>query len=161
MVEVIKEDIFLPVFMKYNSGIKLSSYEKTKTYLLYYAEERQLDVEFLLSIMMVESSLCPRAHNLFSKDYGYFQINHRTGKWIAKQLGIKKYNLLDIKTNINFGTFYVKYLKDKYKTEYTILGRYNAGRRKHLYSSYINKVYKKRRGFKRLSSQVKRRKKWF
>ena len=44
-------------------------------------------------------------------DYGLLQINKRTAKGIAARLGLKKYNLMDYKTSIQFSVYHLSGLR--------------------------------------------------
>ena len=55
------------------------------------------------------------------------QITPKTGEYIAKLSGAKKYDLLDAETNISFGCYYLSYLYDKFDKIETVICAYNAG----------------------------------
>jgi soluble lytic murein transglycosylase-like protein len=44
-------------------------------------------------------------------DYGLLQINKRTAKGIAAELGLKRYNLMDYKTSIDFSLYHLSGLR--------------------------------------------------
>ncbi len=58
---------------------------------------------------------------------GLMQITDSTAEYIAGLLGEESYDILDAKTNIRFGTYYLKYLFYKFKTLNEVLCAYNAG----------------------------------
>ena len=57
------------------------------------------------------------------------QIIPSTAKWIASELGLdyNQINLYDGETNINFGCFYLSYLKSKFNQLDLVICAYNAG----------------------------------
>ena len=58
---------------------------------------------------------------------GLMQITDSTAEYIAELLGEENYDISDAKTNIRFGTYYLKYLFYKFKTLNEVLCAYNAG----------------------------------
>ncbi|MCK4570389.1 lytic transglycosylase domain-containing protein [Candidatus Bipolaricaulota bacterium] len=61
---------------------------------------------------------------------GLMQIMPETGAWIAEQLGLSDYSLAhltDPALNIQLGTWYLRYLLDRFHTPDEALMAYNAG----------------------------------
>lgn len=58
---------------------------------------------------------------------GLMQIMPSTAKFIAKTLNIESYNLYEAKTNVQFGTYYISYLKTKFSSVIALVCAYNAG----------------------------------
>jgi len=61
---------------------------------------------------------------------GLMQIMPKTAEWLAVRMGLDNYNekqLFEPKFNIDMGTFYLRYLLDRFNDEYTALCAYNAG----------------------------------
>ena len=58
---------------------------------------------------------------------GLMQITSSTGNFIANNLNVKDYSLLNPKTNILFGCWYLKYLKNKFNNLNVVVAAYNAG----------------------------------
>ena len=90
------------------------------------ANEHGVDKTIIASVINAESK--------FKKDavskkgaVGLMQIMPSTGEFIAEMMGIDDYNLLDEQTNIEMGTFYLRYLLDKFVDLKTALMAYNAG----------------------------------
>jgi soluble lytic murein transglycosylase-like protein len=67
----------------------------------------------LLSLADVESSFNPKAVSS-ANCVGLLQLRPSTAKRIAKDLGVKKYNLKNPKDSILFGTYYIDYLRDQW-----------------------------------------------
>ncbi len=61
---------------------------------------------------------------------GLMQLMPETAQWLATRMGISDYSinkLYEPQFNINMGTYYVRYLLDRFEDEYTMLCAYNAG----------------------------------
>lgn len=62
---------------------------------------------------------------------GLMQVMPATAKWIAKKLGLNSYHdgmLHDIETNVNLGTYYMRYTLDTFNgQEVMATAAYNAG----------------------------------
>lgn len=75
-------------------------------YLWKKSRESGFSYYLLLAIAKQESNLditCVSS----TGDYGLLQINKRTAKGIAVELGLKKYNLMDYKTSIDFSLYHL------------------------------------------------------
>lgn len=89
------------------------------------------DVEpaLIASVINEESSfnnLCESS----SGAIGLMQIMPSTAEWLSVRMGINDYSIIKLyepQFNINMGTFYLRYLMDRFKDEYTVLCAYNAG----------------------------------
>ncbi len=95
--------------------------ENAKTY--------EIDKNLIFSIIRQESRF---TQNITSPSgaIGLMQIMPSTGKWISEKIGDKNFNELELyepSKNILYGTWYLKYLKDKYKKPYLIASAYNGG----------------------------------
>lgn len=132
--------------------------KKIIAYAVKQSEEYDFSVELLFALMKVESNFNPIAVSS-TNDVGLTQINKRTAKWIASQLGVSKYNLKNPYTSIDFSLFYLNYLRDKLRSkglseemvfEYTVISynRGEAGAKRYIRkygtenNSYLNKVIK-------------------
>lgn len=73
-----------------------------------------LPYELLLAIAKVESNFNVNTES-HTNDSGLFQIHSRTGKWIAKELGINKYDLSDPYTSTDFAVYYLIFLQETWK----------------------------------------------
>lgn len=96
--------------------------EEVFEYADYYGLERAL----VFSVIKVESGFNEDAKS-HAGAVGLMQITEDTGAYIASKLGVENYNLTDVKTNINFGCYYIKYLFLRFKDMNTALIAYNAG----------------------------------
>ena len=96
--------------------------EEVFEYADYYGLERAL----VFSVIKVESGFNEDAKS-HAGAVGLMQITEDTGAYIANKLGVENYNLTDVKTNINFGCYYIKYLFLRFKDMNTALIAYNAG----------------------------------
>ncbi|MBR5218866.1 MAG: lytic transglycosylase domain-containing protein [Clostridia bacterium] len=59
---------------------------------------------------------------------GLMQITDSTAQWCAKELGYENYDVFNPETNIDLGTFYFKFLLQRYGGDETLaVAAYNAG----------------------------------
>ena len=107
-------------------GIRAHYPIKYKEYVFAYADEYQLDSHLIFSVIKVESSFNEKAVSSAGAK-GLMQITDRTGAYIAEKLGVTDYDLLDAKTSVAFGSFYLRYLYDKFENLEVVLAAYNAG----------------------------------
>ncbi len=122
--------------------------EKKRVYpLKYYDFVKECAINFgvseslILATIKVESNFNEKA--ISNKGaVGLMQIKLETGDYISKLLKEKDYDLLEPSTNIRYGTFYLKYLLDKFNDIETAVCAYNAGEGK-VYSWLKNKNYSK------------------
>ena len=96
--------------------------------ILAYSVENDLDPSLVASLINVESSFNANAKSS-SGAIGLMQIMPKTGEFVAEMLNeeYKEENLYNAKTNIKYGCRYLKYLKEKFNDEKTVLYAYNAG----------------------------------
>lgn len=99
---------------------------KYKDAVIEYADYYGIDRALIFAVIKTESSFDEKALSKAGA-IGLMQITQKTGEYIAFKLGIKTYNLIDIRTNINFGCYYIKYLFIKFDNMQTALVAYNAG----------------------------------
>ncbi len=107
--------------------------EKKYIYPLAYKEEvslysQEFDVPntLIYSIIKVESGLIKSAKSEKGA-IGLMQLTPSTAQYIASLLNEKDYDLYNENVNIRFGTFYIKYLLDKFENPSTAIVAYNAG----------------------------------
>ncbi len=105
----------------------VNGYKKYKTEIEYYCKIYGVDKHLVYAIIKTESNYNESA--VSSKGaIGIMQIMPETASFIAEKLKFtREYNLLDYKTSIEFGVYYLSYLKGKFKNEYEIICAYNAG----------------------------------
>lgn len=93
-----------------------------------YSNDNNLDPTLVASLINVESSFNTNAKSS-SGAIGLMQIMPQTGNFVAEMFkeSFNEQNLYDVKTNIKYGCRYLKYLKDKFNNNKTMLYAYNAG----------------------------------
>ena len=97
-----------------------------KEQVFYCADAYDLDKALVFAVIKVESGFDALAKSKAGA-LGLMQITENTGKYIAKLLGKKDYDLLDPNTNIEFGCYYLSYLIVRFKNIETAICAYNAG----------------------------------
>lgn len=104
---------------------------KYKDFIYNYTLEYNLDPHLVSAMIYVESKFVPTACS-HKGAVGLMQIMPDTGKWIAQQQGLNKFNtqrLYDPEINIKFGCWYLSTLKKEFNNELiVVLAAYNAGR---------------------------------
>ncbi len=91
-----------------------------------YADDYGLDRAFVFAVINVESRFDKNAVSSAGA-VGLMQITPNTGEYVSKLLNAKEYDLLNERTNVEFGCFYYKYLFDKFEEFDTVVCAYNAG----------------------------------
>ena len=96
-----------------------------------YGEKYNVPDNLIVSVIAVESNFNPRCLGTLD-DTGLMQIRMKYAPYWAKLMGIKapanREELLDIETNIQIGTFILKYLLNYYDNNLEkVLVAYNAG----------------------------------
>ncbi len=94
-----------------------------------YADSYSLDRTMVASLINEESSFNPNAVSKTGA-IGLMQITPSTGYFVASQLGETNYDdskLFDPETNIKYGCYYLKYLREKFVDTKVVLTAYNAG----------------------------------
>lgn len=83
-------------------------------------------MEMILSVIAAESAFNKNA--ISDKGaVGLMQVMPSTGEYIAKRIRPGEYVLDDIRTNIRFGTWYLKHMHNKYKDWSLAVRAYNCG----------------------------------
>lgn len=134
---------------EYNSNIPLES--DIQEYLYDLCEQRNLDYKMCLAIIKEESNFKAKALGGGS-NYGLFQINKCNHKMLSSTLNTAN-KPFDPETNINWGTYLLSYLYEKYADTYNdddllkaVLSAYNRGEggfKKYGFAkSYIKGYYK-------------------
>lgn len=93
-----------------------------------YSQEYKVDPKVVISVMKVESDFNPSAQS-HTNAKGLMQIMPDTSKHIAKLLKLNP-NSIDLnnpETNIQLGTYYLKYLMNNFHNMDTVFAAYNAG----------------------------------
>lgn len=91
-----------------------------------YSKEFGVDMALVYATIKVESNFNEKAVS-DKNAIGLMQIKKETGEYIATLLADKDFDLLDKKTNIRYGTFYLKYLSEKFTNFNAMVCAYNAG----------------------------------
>ncbi|MCL4499164.1 MAG: lytic transglycosylase domain-containing protein [Chloroflexi bacterium] len=84
---------------------------------------------FLVSAVIYEESKFDPAVRSKVGAVGLMQVMPQTGKWVAGRQGrtIDEQDLLKPAVNIDIGSWYLRYLKNKYEQEDLALAAYNGG----------------------------------
>lgn len=119
-----------------------------------------IDPLLLVAMAITESHCRPNARG-GSGEYGILQIMPGTGKWIAGRLGYEDWapeDLLDVKTNIQFGAFYLRAVTREFRNTQRGVLAYNRGSygarkwlqenspEEHLYVRKVMGTYRKLKG---------------
>ncbi len=92
-----------------------------------YANEYGLDPYFVCAMIDTESKFQLDAVSRVNAQ-GLMQLMPDTAEWIAPKLNVKEYDLHDPDTNIRFGCWYLKFLKDRFSGDSQLMiAAYNAG----------------------------------
>ncbi|MGB9678729.1 MAG: lytic transglycosylase domain-containing protein [Thermoanaerobacteraceae bacterium] len=103
---------------------------KYKEQVIYYSKEYKVDPYLVFAVIYAESGFNP---NVISNKnaVGLMQILPETGRWVAKNIGIKDYNdnmLFVPKYNIQIGTWYLGYLLRLFDNNiHLAVAAYNGG----------------------------------
>ena len=118
-------------------------------------EERgAIDVPLMLAIIEIESRYDRKARSK-KNCKGLMQLSKGTAQTMAKRLGMSKFNLFDIKTNVKLGAFYLNALLEENGTILHALTIYNRGWKSFTshgkrISGYTLSVLKKARAIRQL-----------
>ncbi len=89
-----------------------------------------LDKAWVYGLIRQESQFAMGAYSRAGA-YGMMQVMPATGRWIARQLGIRHFrqrNLANLDTNVAFGTYYLKHVLDLMDNQVVLAtAAYNAG----------------------------------
>lgn len=101
----------------------LSPYRETMNY---YAHQNGIDPAWAYGIIRQESRFMMTAQSGVGAS-GLMQIMPATARLIAKQIGISDYDINDLNTNIQMGTWYLADGRNKMGSEVLATAGYNAG----------------------------------
>ncbi|MBP3221441.1 MAG: lytic transglycosylase domain-containing protein [Neisseriaceae bacterium] len=101
----------------------LSPYRETMNY---YAHQNGIDPAWAYGIIRQESRFMMTAQSGVGAS-GLMQIMPATARLIAKQIGISDYDINDLNTNIQMGTWYLADGRNKLGSEVLATAGYNAG----------------------------------
>ncbi|MGB9975738.1 lytic transglycosylase domain-containing protein [Thermovenabulum sp.] len=118
------------LFFNLNWFLKTIYPLKYEDYIVKYSKEYGLDPYLIASVIKIESNFNPSS--ISNKGaVGLMQIMPSTAVWAAEKMGIKeeKIDLMDPKTNIMIGTWYLSDLLREFQGDITLaLAAYNGGR---------------------------------
>lgn len=100
--------------------------EQYRMLVLDVARHEGLEPRVLASVGWVESRWDPQAAGS-SGEIGIMQIMAGTADWIADQMGLETYDLIDPATNVAMGARYLRLLIDEHGSVEEALAIYNAG----------------------------------
>jgi len=93
------------------------------------AAVQQLDLDLVLAVIFAESRFDPEAVSPVGAA-GLMQIMPESGRWIAEQIPLAQpeaIDLFDPVLNVRLGTWYLRYLLDRFGDVEAALAAYNAG----------------------------------
>ncbi|MBQ9485743.1 MAG: lytic transglycosylase domain-containing protein [Clostridia bacterium] len=90
------------------------------------AEEFDVDPALVFAVVKTESGFDEKAVSTKGAE-GLMQITPSTGEFIAEKLDVNEYDLAIAADNVRFGTYYLKYLSEKFYGLKEIAAAYNAG----------------------------------
>ncbi|MBI5207032.1 MAG: tetratricopeptide repeat protein [Candidatus Firestonebacteria bacterium] len=121
----IKDETFLPAVIK-----KFLYPNYFSEYVEKYSQSYNIDPFLAYAVIREESRFKTQALSR-AKAFGLMQIISPTGKFVAKQIGIKRFSvdlLNDPETNVKMGIWYLRYLLDEFKdNKFHALAAYNGG----------------------------------
>lgn len=94
------------------------------------ARQKQLDPALVAAVIFRESKFRPRTSHAGAT--GLMQILPSTAHFIASRSGGTRFEESDLanpQVNIAYGTYYMRYLRDRYDSDMLMLAAYNAGER--------------------------------
>ncbi len=97
--------------------------------ILEWSAAHDLEPAWVASVIRNESQFRPHVVSPAGA-IGLMQIMPETGAWIAEQVGLSDYSLAhltDAASSIQLGTWYLRYLLDRFSTPDAALIAYNAG----------------------------------
>ena len=108
-------------------GVILVKFNSVKSDIYSACNRYNIDKNLVISIAYVESKFNKNAVSS-SGAIGVMQIMPQTAEFIIKNNAIVGLNdLFDVKTNVEIGVLYLKYLFEKYSDEIIVIASYNAG----------------------------------
>lgn len=102
-----------------------------KETIIKHGQINNIDPLLIAALIKTESNFEPQAESRKGAK-GLMQITPATGEWIAKTINMSNYEenmLFDPEVNILLGSWYVKHLRDYYKSSFELVfAAYNGGR---------------------------------
>lgn len=104
---------------------------KYKDTIVEYSKKYDLDPYLVAAVIRTESGFRPKAKSN-KNAMGLMQLTDSTAEWVAKEMGIKDFNIEDLNNperNISMGCWYLENLNKEFKYDSNlVLAAYNAGR---------------------------------
>jgi soluble lytic murein transglycosylase len=95
--------------------------------ILQWSQQRQLNPLLVTALIRQESRFEPEIRSSAGA-LGLMQVMPETGKWVATQINLQNYSLINPEDNINLGTFYLDYTHRRYNNNSMLaVASYNAG----------------------------------
>lgn len=92
-----------------------------------YARQLNVDDAWVYGLIRQESRFITAARSGVGAS-GLMQLMPATAKWVAKKMGLGNYSVTDIETNVQLGTWYLRYVRDSLSgNEVMATAAYNAG----------------------------------
>ncbi|MGR2663276.1 transglycosylase SLT domain-containing protein [Chromobacterium haemolyticum] len=92
-----------------------------------YAKQLDIDDAWVYGLIRQESRFITMARSGVGAS-GLMQLMPATAKWVAKKIGLGQYAVNDIETNVQLGTWYLRYVLDSLSSnEVMATAAYNAG----------------------------------
>ncbi|SHH16259.1 transglycosylase SLT domain-containing protein [Thermosipho atlanticus] len=142
---------FRDMIKEYRASHGLDTYDEMlyeiEDTIISISKETGIDPLLITSVIIVESEF----RNVIGLDgeLGMMQIKPETAAFVAKVFKIEKPEegwiriLWDYKLNIKIGTYYIKYLYNKFGNIVDAIRHYNGGIYKDIYAERIMETYKK------------------
>lgn len=127
------EKVVLGFWILFGVGLVSTFLERQYVYPLSYRDEilfysKRYDVPPSLVFSMARTESGFRADAKSSAGaIGVMQLMPNTASFVAEAIGVENYDLTDAETNIEFGTFYLKYLTERFESVDVAVCAYNAG----------------------------------
>ena len=100
-----------------------------KEEILEASEKYDLSPEFISAVIYTESKFNENAESSAGAK-GLMQLLPSTFEWLRTLRGVsedEELDIMDAKTNIDYGCYYISYLTKRYGDPYTAMAAYNAG----------------------------------
>jgi soluble lytic murein transglycosylase len=92
-----------------------------------YARQLDVDDAWVYGLIRQESRFIVVARSGVGAS-GLMQLMPATAKWVAKKMGLGNFSVNDIETNVQLGTWYLRYVRDNLSgNEVMATAAYNAG----------------------------------
>ena len=95
--------------------------------ILQYSQQEQINPLLVISVMRKESTFDPKINSAVGA-VGLMQIVPPTARWVAEQIDLEDYSLIDPKDNIQIGSWYLSHNHNRYDDNSLLaVASYNAG----------------------------------